>query len=748
MTSRVQHMIVWLGAVAVTSGLATNAVAADPISANATVIEEIIVTAQRREQSLGDVSIAMTAISGDDVVQLRMKDPSYLAQQIPTLQIKSVFSKSNPQIFLRGVGVNDDTALTNGSVGIYSDEVYIAAPAGQLFPIFDLERIEVLRGPQGTLYGRNTPGGAINFISRQPGDHLETLLRASVGTFGERTFEGAVGGPVTKKLGARLAFVTSQRDGYMQNSFLGTDDASVDYWAARGIFRYDATDDLSLTLKIHGGKNDAVVKQFKSQGLLDPASLMSGAPIPCADPELIGTCSDFLGYIDGPDPHRGQWDRRGKEEVDVAGASLNFTAMLGAFELTSISAYESTDRFVQADGDGSPNQVLSIDWLDSNQQFSQEFRLSSRSQENVRWIAGAYYLNQTIELDQTNDVFRELRPMCGFDPSRLIFTIKTRIDQDLESYAAFGQLEWGLAERLNLVAGLRYTDEKRDMSRRDAIEEPAFSIPLVQLGDSVSFTHLSGRIALEYMDENENLAYASISTGFKSGGFNGAVALDPSSVPPFDEETLTTFELGYKWTGLNDRVSINTAGFYTDYNDLQVFTRITSGGIPRELLTNAANATVLGLEVELSAIPTEGIEVRMGLGVLDTELKDFQTDGGQDFSGNKLVGAPDVAFNGLVRKDLDVRGGTLILQTNFHYQDTVFFETSNDPLLAQDAYWIFGGRVSYRRSDAPWELALWGENLLDEQYLVGVVGLGVFGYNLQSWGEPRTWGIEFIWHQR
>jgi iron complex outermembrane receptor protein len=277
--------------------------------------------------------------------------------------------------------------------------------------------------------------------------------------------------------------------------------------------------------------------------------------------------------------------------------------------------------------------------------------------------------------------------------------------------------------------------------------EPTFSIPVVQLSDSISSSNLSGNLGLEYRDDHNNLAYASVNSGFKSGGFNGAVALDPDSVPPFDEETLTNYELGYKWTGLADRLSINAAGFYTDYSDLQVFTRLTSGGIPREILTNAADASVLGLEIELSAIPTDGLELRLGLGLLDTELKDYRTDGGQDYSGNKLVGAPDVTVNGLLRKEFQVGGGTLALQSNFHYQDDVFFETSNDPLLAQDAYWFLDGRVSYRRSDQSWELALWGTNLGDEEYLVGVVGLGVFGYNLQSWGEPRTWGIEFIWRR-
>jgi len=249
-------------ALALLAGTVSHAQAGDVDAGDSSFLDEIIVTAQRREQSLGDVSIAITALDGDEIVAHRMNDPMGLVLQVPTLHIKSVFSKSNPQVFLRGVGVNDDTALTSGSVGMYSDEVFLGAPAGQLFPVFDLERVEVLRGPQGTLYGRNTTGGAINFISRRPGTQLETSLRAAIGRFGERTVEGAIGGPANDNFGARLAFVVNQRDGYMRNGLLGTDDANVDNWAARLILEYDPTDNTSLSLKVHGGRNDALAKQY------------------------------------------------------------------------------------------------------------------------------------------------------------------------------------------------------------------------------------------------------------------------------------------------------------------------------------------------------------------------------------------------------------------------------------------------------------------------------------------------------
>jgi iron complex outermembrane receptor protein len=726
------------------SGLAS-AQDTSPNDEQSTVLEEIVVTAQRREEILNRIGLAITAVAGEEIRAMQMADPADLFRRVPSLQLKTQFDKSNPQVFLRGVGVNDDTALTSGGVGFYSDEVYIGAPAGQLFPLFDLERVEVLRGPQGTLYGRNTTGGAINFVSRRPGDEFEANVRLGVGGYDQRALEAAVGGPLSSALKVRAAVIVNQRNGYIDNLFLGTRNATVDNWAARGLLTYDFSDRASLMVKLHGARNEAEPRQFRSQGLLDPEALAAGMFRPCATPGMAGTCSDALGYIDSPDPYSGRWDRVGVEDVDITGASVKWTSRFAAMELTSITAYSETKRVLLSDTDGSPNQLLHIDWRDANEQFTQEFRLQSASGDQLNWIAGVYYLDQKINIDQTNDVFRELRPAFGFDPSRFVVTVNSLIDQDLTSYSAFGQVEIELSNRLRLVAGLRYTDERRSMTRSDRLVEPEFSIPLVNLSDSVSFDNLSGKLAVERLDGSENLMYASLSSGFKSGGFNGAVALDPESVPPFDEETLVTFELGYKWKGFDQRVSLNTAAFYTDYDDLQVFTRVVDDGIPRELLTNAADAVIVGLEAELSAVLAHNLDVRLSLGLLDTELKDYQTAGGRNYSGNKLVGAPDVTLNGQVRKLFELGNDALVLQIDTHYQDDVFFETSNDPLLAQSSYWIWGGRIAYRRFGANWELALWGKNLSGEEYLTSAVGLGVFGYNLQSWSEPRTWGVEFSW---
>ena len=190
---------------------------------------------------------------------------------------------------------------------------------------------------------------------------------------------------------------------------------------------------------------------------------------------------------------------------------------------------------------------------------------------------------------------------------------------------------------------------------------------------------------------------------------------------------------------------MNTTGFYYDYRDLQVFSRVNTGGIPREVLTNAADAEILGLEIEMTAHTPSGLDLQLAIGLLDTELKDFQTFGGRDFSGNELVYAPATTLSGLIQREWPFRDGSLVLQSDFHYQDDVFFETSNNPLLTEDAYWVWSARFAYRSGDERWEIALWGRNLGDSEYKMAVVELSDFGFNNVTFGEPRTWGVEVGW---
>ena len=705
-------------------------------------LEEIIVRARKRDEALQNVGIAVSVISGDSLEQMRIKDPRELVSQIPSLQIQTSFGMTNPAVFLRGVGVNDVSAIASGATGFYLDGVYLGSPSAQLFQFFDLERVEVLRGPQGTLYGRNTPAGAVNFFSRNPDSEFDARLRLSYGRFDERVVDGAVGGGLSDTVSGRLAFLINQRDGYVNNQTQGSMDSDVDNWATRASLKFQPNERFEGIFKLHSGRSNAGSKRNKSQGLLDPASLP--APVPCATPAELGNCSNPFGYIDGPDPYTGSWNRRGDEDVDYWSGSASLYWTLPLFTLSSITAYTDTGRFIAHDADASPNQLLEIDWQDDSREWSQELRLNGTAGNALEWIAGLYFFDRRVEMTQVNDAFRDLRPVLGFNPMMGVLTVKTDLDADISAAALFGQIYYPLTEKTRFIGGLRFTSEEHRIDRFDRVEEPGLVIGLVDITDRVSFDDVSGKLGVEVTTQAGNLFHASLSRGFKSGGFNGSVALDPDSIPPFDEETVISLEGGFKWTSANQRLRINTTAFHYDYQDLQVFTRVNTGGIPREVLANAANADISGLEVELTATVANW-DFQFAAAHLNTELEDFQTFDGADFSGNDLVYAPDSTLSGLIRKSWPLSRGQLLLQTDFHYQDQVFFDTSNNPIAMQDAYWLWNARFAYRSDDGRWELALWGENLSDEVYKIAVIQLSDFGFNNLTFGEPRTWGVEFAW---
>ena len=708
-------------------------------------LEEVIVSARRRDENLQDVGVAITVIDGTAVERLQLKDARDLVLQIPNLQMQTSFAMSNPAIFMRGVGVNDASAIASGAVSFYLDEVNIGSPAAQLLQFFDLERVEVLRGPQGTLYGRNTPAGAVNFLSRDPGPELDARFRARYGRFNERVLEGAVGGPLSETASGRLAFLSNQRDGHVDNLTLGTEDSDVDNWAARGAVSFQPTSSVEWLVKLYASRSDSGSKRNKSQGLLEPQSVAGGMPAPCPTPAVLGSCSDPLGYVETADPYSGNWNRSGDESVDFTGGSVQLTWDLANVTLHSVTAYGDASRFVAHDADGSPNQLLEIDWQDDSEQWSQEFRLSSAPGERLQWIAGLHYFDRSVSMRQLNDVLRELRPVVGFNPMLGVFSVTTDFDADISASAAFGQASFQVAERTRAILGLRYTSEEHKIDRFDRIEEPGLIIPLVQLADRVRFDDISGKVGIEYLTSGGNLLYGSISRGFKSGGFNGSVAIDPEAIPPFDEEIVLAYEAGFKWTSTSGRLRVNATGFYYDYRDLQVFTRVNTGGIPREVLTNAADANIYGLELELFARAPGAWDLQLAVGLLETELEDFQTFGGRDFSGNELVYSPTHTVSGLIGREWRLNQGRIAIHVDFHYQDDMFFDTSNNPLLTQGGYSLWNGRLSYRPTGADWELALWGKNLGDTEYKIAVVELADFGFNNLTFGEPRTWGLEFLW---
>jgi iron complex outermembrane receptor protein len=706
-----------------------------------TQLEEIVVTAQRREQNLQQVPIAISAMTAEMLAQSGLRDPRDLQGFVPNLQFQSGTAATTSIIFLRGVGIGDFNANTTGAVGVYVDDVFQGATSGKLFNVFDGDGIEVLRGPQGTLYGRNTTGGAIRFSSRKPTDEFAANMSMLYGRYDEFRLEGGIGGPIVEdKVNVRIAGLYNQRDGWLRNRATGNDLNDLDLWAARAIVDFTPMDTLLLRLTVHGGANRGGARQFQHRGqgvdfFGDPAFDANGVPL------------DGLGYADTDgNANAGDYDVEGQEDVDVFGASLFGRLDLDGVTLTSITAYEEVDRSTLEDTDASPNDVLTAVYIDEPRQWSQELRIQSTDGERLDWILGAFYFHDDLDTDSSYDLLRALRVPTddnptGFDPANSIGLLRYPFTQTTESVAVFGQTDFRLGETLTLTTGLRYTADSIDFEYQSFFDELGFIVPVLDIDDSEDFSNLSGRLALSYQASDDMLLYASVSSGYNSGGFPGAASTDPLQLKPFDSEDLYAYEAGIKSEFMDRRLRFNAAAFYYDYQDLQVFIYDVSTGIPIQRKLNAGSGEIYGLEADLTFRPTSGLDLFLSMSVLDSEYKDFADGLGNDFSGNKLVNAPEFsATAGLSYTHPLGDAGSLRALLDGSYQSRVYFTPANDPLYGESDVTMLNARLAWARSDGRIEVALWGKNLTDERwvnFIAPVITMDQLNYN-----DPQTYGIE------
>lgn len=725
-------------------------------------VGEIVVTAQRREQNLQNVPVAVTALTGGKIADLGIKSSSDIAAVVPNLQIGLPGGEGNqPLIYIRGVGLADTNSNNSGPNGVYVDEVYISSPGAQTFQLIDLDRVEVLKGPQGTLYGRNATGGAINFITAKPSKEFQAQGSLSYGSFNAVHGEAAIGGPLSDSVRLRLSGTGTSSDGYVHNLLTGRRENGQGSFALRGQLAIDLTSDFEALLNVHGGKVNVRAPQYRSLGLLDPAS---GFTTPCADDAILANqCGNVLGYVSPPGFYDGEYDRSEKLNVENVGTSLRLNWKLGGVTLTSISAYDYNNKMHREDTDASPFAILTIDYGVRSDSFTQELRLSGSS-DTLNWVFGGYYLGEVLKQNQTGDLFRELRfltPGGGADTTGAttggapVLFARTFNRQTTDAASVFGQVEYHLTPALRATLGGRYNYERKHFLAGAQLEDaiidgtpvPGGIAPLYAFDNRKSFENVSFKVGLDYDVAPDVMAYASVSTGFKSGGFNGGfLSFDPAEAAlqaqPFGEETLTAYEVGLKSRLFDRRLRFNAAAFLYDYKDLQLYTLINTGSIPLTLLDNAANARIYGAEFEMVARPVEHLDITLNLGLLHSEIKNF-VSAGTDYSGNRLALSPEVTFSGQINYDIPLSTGlSLALQPSFSYRSSQFFSADNNPLLKQDGYWLLDGRIALKADGGRWEAAVFGRNLTAKKYINYAVDLTDFGTIEQFRGEPRTFGIE------
>ncbi len=713
-----------------------------PAFAHGQALEEIIVTAQKREQNLQDVSVSVTVFTGDQLTALGVAQPKDLTAQTPGLFAKNTAGDVQPIFYIRGIGINDFFSNNNPTASVYVNQVIQPFAPMLNFAVFDVERVEVLKGPQGTLYGRNNTGGAVNFITRRPSGEPDAFVRVDYGSWGTFEFEGALGGTITGTLNGRIAIYTRQSEGFQENLTTGEDVAETDRLAGRLLLDWSPTESLDVLLSLHGGREDGEVQHAKLANSQDPANPFAFCPAAIQGRVAYdGSCVDLLGFFDpNPDPHKVLGGNRGQDFDDSNqnhgyGTALTIDWRWSRMTLTSVTGYDRLLRHEGIDFDGAPHVSTDNIFRDPIWAISQELRLTSDDSWPFDWILGAFYSvdeDDGLQLIQADDF---LGFIAGLPPPASLFQ---NFRQHSESYAVFGQVEWPFAERWKVIAGLRLTHEDKEFAGETTfVSAPIGRIPVTANDDEIDFDDISGRFGLDFRALEDWLLYASFSKGFKSGGFNAAFASDPFQRLPFEPENLWAVETGSKATLFNGTLILNAAFYAYLWKDFQAQVFTTGAlGIPIQILTNAGDAEVYGFEAEALWGPVERLDVRLALNVMDHEIIKGQLD------GDRLANAPKLQFAGTVlyAHPLPWNGLNFVVQSDFSYRSEHDFKLNPTPLGTQGGYWLANARAGFSTRDEKFQVYGWVRNIADEEHLFEVfedLPIDI----MQLWGAPRSGGV-------
>ena len=692
------------------------------------LLEEVVVTAQRREQLMQEVPMAISAFTEQQLAELQADNLDSIQGAVPNLNlVQGRGYNSSVNVFIRGVGQPDALQSFDPAVGVYLDDVYISRIQGALFKLYDIERIEVLRGPQGTLYGKNTPGGAIRLITRTPGDEFEAQAGALFGNYGRWGVKGYMSGPVTDDFSLGFSVLHDEDDGYVTDPTDGRKYNNEDTTVARLKGNWDISDDVNMVFSFDYTKEDVLLTLGRSETFLYSVDLATGIVPRTAAPTGEWDFRTATSMTDRPTQKTDHWGGNVTFNWDIN----NNTS------LRSITAYRELESANYIDIDATELQLGDV-YVDIDQnQFSQEFQLLGDNGGNLNWVAGLYYLNEQVPSHQ--EAYADDFLLFNGIPISFLRTI----DDDLEttSYAVFGQVDWAFAENWNLGVGLRWTDEEKDYFRTTSTfsnilgnADPAFAFT-----DSDSWSDWTPTFTLDYAMSDEVRFYGRIAQGFKSGGFNGR-ANSVADVSTFDPETVLSTEIGAKTVMAGGTLRANYALFYSQYDDFQARVSESEGIDFRFPVLNAAELDIKGAEVELSWVPIDPLMLSTQIGYLDSEY------GAGGFTG--ADGIPDqpafspkwtARFAGSWTFFMD-NGSKLLTLLSANYRDAMWLSVENNPALTEDDYWVLDALVSWSSDDNRWTVSGGVKNLTDEVYRTeGQEFTSVGGILTAYYGRPQTW---------
>lgn len=757
-----------------TTALATSMSFAPATIAADNVIEEIVITAQKRSQNASDVGIAVTAFSGVQMKALGLEDSTELIAFTPGVSLAGDIGGQRAIFNVRGVVQNDYADIAEAPVAVYVDGGYLASTQAQTFGLFDMARVEILKGPQGTLFGRNATGGLVNTITAKPTEQTEAYLEAQGGSFSQRRLEGAVSGTLADGVRGRFSAYINQQGEILENIYQdgaapdtrlgaaggGQDGYNDDTIAYRAQLDFDIGNEGHLlltanyadTTKSEGPYQSINTTEIKdADGNVIDVIFAKDDPMGC-DTIQLGACID--GNFDGS-PTRpvqggdfnGNFDPDGsgpkvnkdfayddQNKISSKGYSATFEYAFDNFELFSMTDYKEFDRTVGLDSDQTASPELIFQSNSTIKQFSEELRFAGDS-DNFKWVAGLYYLKIDSDYSQ------------GLAASPTAFFLggeenNTVVDMQTDSFSLFGQIDYDIADSWVMVAGLRFINEDKSFigdvyhnantnDRIIEIDKSGGSLEHVDIDNDQSLN--SAKLQFEYTADDNSLYYFGINKGVKAGSFNAPLFGGFSSYKP---EELIAYEIGMKLTLQEGTAQLNSALFYYDYTDYQSFSWVNNSGV-----VNNEDATFSGLEVELFMTPSNNLDVVFGVSYTDATVNDLEVASGV-FKDTRPAFTPEYQASGLIRYNWDISSGNVAAQISGSYQSETFHNARNFTAHEIDSHFKADARLSWTDKEDKWSAVAFVDNLFDSDH--GIIGFdvtGFYGTSQISYAKPRSYGV-------
>ncbi len=713
-------------------------------------LEEVIVTAERRETNIQEIAMSLTAITADTIEAMGYRTAQDLQDIVPGLTIRSS-QIGQTNFVIRGIGGANDDVSSDSGVGVFVDDIYMARTSAANLTLYDLERVEVLRGPQGTLYGRNTAGGSINIITSKPGDEFEGKFGLDVGSEGLINAKAFLSGPLIEgKLFAKASIASFNRDGIMKNVYDDVEGNKVDTLTGRVGLRYLASDRVEylLTLDSEKTRPGPNLKSLGPEDGFENIGTIPSGPQAASDPVRSTNVNNSTG-----------------EEFDTSGIMARVNIDFDATTLSLIGGYREEKTFYDDDFDRTPDDNLNEKHDEDGSWGSLELRLNSNpggtlsADGRLNWTTGLYYFTEdtdkrigfgstTLPFILCNFVFPPFA--CPSVAPGTFSEIKYFQQIKTDAYAVFGHATYDLSDRFSLTAGLRYTNESKDFTALGYVDgpmQPPWNPLLEENIDckgNKDFSNFSGKLALNFKYTDNALIYGTFSQGYRSGGFNGQAPNIEEACGGFDEETANNYELGLKVDWADGRIRTNLAVYFTDYTDLQVAVIPQPQGTPTT--TNAADSEITGSEIEFEALVSENLSLHGNAAFLDATYKEFLTyEQGElvDNSGERIAMVPDTTWNLGFLYDYPLNSGALL-----SLRGDYVWEGETKVIGALLPQWESANfSLAYQPQSANWTVSAWVRNAFDELYwtVTSVADTAAINAVPRLLQAPRTFGISYTY---